>query len=233
VARRPLGLRRISIASAIILVVAAVGIWVLTQVMQERTPRYAGQPLFYWLERIKSTDAAVSNEACGVLNTTIIPQLTEVMFHDTNDSRFKLTLIDRLNNLPAVQIYFTAAEVRRAEAAQVLGMIGPPARVAVPDLTKVLKGTDPAARPAAALALGQIHTDPEKIIPLLMGLLDDPQDGVPEAAVTGLGKFGGLAQGAVPKIIPLLKSREKEMVHAASGALKQIDPEAARTAGAM
>jgi HEAT repeats len=220
-------LNRILVAVAIGVVICAGGIWGLTRVLSGATPRYQGQPLTYWLEQANSPQAAASNQAWVVLNTTIIPQLTNQMFDDTNDSRLRLTLIDRLNTLPGVQISFAEAFARRAFAAQELGQIGPRANAAVPHLIQVLKGSDPAPRPAAAVALGQIRAEPATVVPLFMALLDDPQDGVPEAAVEGLSRYGSLAKAAVPKLLPLLKAPDKDMRRAAMLALRQIDPAAA------
>jgi HEAT repeat protein len=156
-----------------------------------------------------------------------MPQLTEAMFHDTNDSRLRLALVDQLNTLPGVQICSTVAAARRVAATQAIGQIGPQAKGTIPDLIKVLKGNDPAPRPAAASALGQIHGEPETIIPLLIALLDDPQDGVPENAASALGNWGSLSKAAVPKLLPMLKAPDKDLRRAATLALKQIDPEAA------
>ena len=86
-------------------------------------------------------------------------------------------------------------------------------------------------RGAAAKALGDIHTQPETIIPLLIACLDDPQEDVPEAAVEALGEYGALSRPALPKLIPLLKKPDKDMQHALRVTLKQIDPEEAAKAG--
>jgi HEAT repeat protein len=223
---------RILIALVIGLGICLGGIVALTRVLQEPSASYEGQPMSYWLERITSPEAAVSNRAFAVLNSAIIPRLVDTMFHDTNDSQLKIALINQLNGLPGVDIHFVAANRRRAEAAQGLGTLGPPAKAAIPDLTKVIQGKDTVVRPAATVALGQIHSEPETVIPLLMRLLADPQDGEPEAAMEGLGYFGSLAKAAVPKLIPLLKSPEKDTRHAAASALRQIDPEAAAKAAA-
>ena len=142
-------LRRILIGTAIGLVFLAGSIWALTRLLNEAIPRYQGRFLSDWIEQAHSRDAAMSNQACMVLSTTIIPQLTQTMFCDTNDSRLRLALIDWLNDLPGVQIYSTTAPMRRASAAEWLGEIGPPAQPAIPDLIKVLKSKDPAPRPNA------------------------------------------------------------------------------------
>jgi hypothetical protein len=224
-------LKRILLATAAGLVVFAAGMWVLVRVLDEGMPRYQGQPLYYWVQQANSPDAAASHQAEVVLSATILPRLTETMFHDTNDSHLRLALIEQLNTLPGVNIYSTTAYGRRAAAAQQLGQAGPRAKAAISNLIKALDGKDPAPRPFAALALGQIHSEPETIIPLLMHLIDDPQDGVPESAVGGLGQFGGLATPAVPKLLQLLKAPDKDMRHAAIIALEQIAPEEAAKAG--
>ena len=79
-------------------------------------------------------------------------------------------------------------------------------------------------RAVSALALGHIHTQPDTIIPLLIACLDDPSDGVPPAAARGLGEFGPSAKAAVPKLVPLAKSHDKDLRMAAMAALRQIDP---------
>jgi len=134
-----------------------------------------------------------------------------------------------LNGLPGVTIYFTPADGRRVGAAGTLGQIGPLAQKAIPDLIQALKGGDAAVRGPAARALGEIHGEPDRVIPLLMSYLDDPQDGVPEGAVEGLGEFGVLAKAAVPKLLEMSKAagQDKDMLGALSIALKRIEPEGA------
>jgi HEAT repeat protein len=206
------------------------GIWVLARILNESLPRYQGHSLQYWLEQANSQKTAASDHAVLVLNTIVIPRIIQTMFHDTNDSRLRLALIEQLNALPGIQIFFTVADSRRASAAQALGEIGPRAKGTIPHLIKVLKGSDQAARPAAALALGQIKSEPDTIIPLLLATLDDPQDGVPESAVEGLACFGSLSRAAVPKLLELFKVPDKDLHAAVAAALKQIAPEDAAKA---
>jgi HEAT repeat protein len=222
--------RTLVIASLIGLGICAGGLVVLVRALEPSVSYCEGQPVAYWLGQVNSPEVGVSNRACGVLNRAILPKLIDTMFHDTNDSQFKIALINHLNDLPGVDIHFEAASRRRVEAAQMLGTFGPPAKAAIPDLVKAIRGNDAPLRIHAAVALGQIHSEPETVIPLLIGLLDDPQDGEPEAAMQALGDFGSLAKAAVPRLVPLLKSREKDTRHAASAALRQIDPEAATKA---
>lgn len=224
-------LKRILIATAIGLVILAGCIWGLTRLLDEGVPRYQGRLLTTWIDLANSQDPAASAAARLVLNTNIIPQLTRTMFQDTNDSRLRLAVIDQLINLPGVQIYFTTADTRRAGAAAALGQLGPLANTAIPDLIKVLKGSDTPPRPNATAALGQIHSQPEIVIPLLVTLLDDPQDGVPASAATALGEFGDLAKPAIPKMRELLKVWDKDLHAAIMGTLKKIAPDEASKVG--
>jgi hypothetical protein len=183
---------------------------------------YGGKPADYWSEQLTNTDATVRNNSATMLTTEIIPHLTKVMFSDTNDSRLRLMLIEKLNGLPGVTIYFRTADARRAQAALDLGEFGPAAKPAIPVLLKALKSQDDAVRGPALSSLGKIRSDPETIIPLLAGYLDDKE--LNAEAATALGEFGALAKLALPKLVPLLKVPDKDLHHAVVGALQRIEP---------
>jgi hypothetical protein len=191
---------------------------------------YAGNTIDYWRQQLYGHDAGASNAAMAVISSQIIPQLVDTMFHDTNDSPARLSLINVLNGLPGVQyIQYNTAGVRRAEAAQALGDLGPAAKSALPDLIKALKGTDTAIRAAAISSLGEIHSEPDTVIPLLIPYLED--DNLDVAAANALAEFGSLAKSAVPKLLPLLHASDDDDQAAAQQALLKIDPEAAIKAG--
>jgi len=219
----------IGVAAGLALV--AGGAWVLIHTLGEREYLYEGKPLFYWEGVMNSPVAEVSNHTRVVLETQAIPRLIDVMFHDSQDSKLRLGLIEQLNNLPGVQIFYVPSEGRRAQAAGALGSLGFCAQKAIPDLIKVIQGKDEPVRSAAVSALGQIKGRPEVVIPLLTTCLSDPQDGVPEAAVESLGAFGALSRPAWPKLVPLLEVRDKDMQRALKIALKQIDPDEAAKVG--
>jgi HEAT repeat protein len=205
--------------------------WILIHTLGDHQRLYQKKPVRYWLSAAKSPQNALSNQACEVLESQIMPQLIQAMFNDVHDSKLRLYLIEQLNTLPGVTIYFSPAPVRRAYAAQLLGELGSHAQRAIPELIKVLKGKDAVVRPAAAWALGDIHSQPDLVIPLLVKCLDDPQDGVPESAAHALGSFGPLSSSAVPKLLELAKVPDKGLHAAVTQALKKIDPEQAAKAG--
>jgi HEAT repeat protein len=200
-------------------------IWLLSKTLGNiHKTLYAGRDWRYWQEQLNSRDAGASNTAYAVVNDQIVPQLIDAMFHDTNDSEIRMRAIGVLNGIPGIQIAYIDALGRRCGAADGLGQLGPAAKAAVPSLIQALKGTD-GVHEAAIRALGNIHSSPEVVIPLLIPYLTN--DGLNDKAAIALGKYGSLAKEAFPKIVPLLKARDKDDRYAALVALKQIDPEAA------
>jgi hypothetical protein len=190
---------------------------------------YAGNTILYWREELYSRDAGTSNAALATVNSQIIPQLRNTMFHDTQDSGLRMSLINVLNGLPGVQIYYMQARERRAFAIRNLGDFGPAARAAVPDVIRALENKEPEIKVAAVSTLGKLQSDPDKVIPILIRYLDDEHcDAV---AAGALAEFGGLAKSAVPKLLPLLNAKDDDDQVAARDALLKIDPEAAAKAG--
>ncbi len=201
------------LAAVILLLIATLG---------EHEPIFEGKPIFRWLAQLHSADPALTNQTIRVLNRTIIPQLTWRMVTDTNDSRIRLTLIDYLNTLPNVNIFYRTAGSRRADAACLIGSFGPCAKRAVPALLDALQGSDLAVRAAAAEALGDIHSEPGTVIPVLIRCLDDKY--VDEAAALALAEYGSAAKAAIPKLLELSKVPEKDLHRAVTIALSKINP---------
>lgn len=215
-------LKRISLGVCIGFVLLGSVVWLLT-LMLGNTPHYVyeGKSIRAWQAQLNSQNSGTSNNALVSVNSRVIPQLIDAMFHDTNDSRLRVTLVGALNQLPGVQIYFIDAGGRRMDAAQMIGELGPGATAAIPALIQAVKGTDAMVRGAALDALGQIHGEPDRVIPLLITYLDD--ENLNDQAATALGNYGSLAKAAVPKIIPMLQAPDKDARVAAAAALKRID----------
>ena len=221
---------RILLCVAIGLGLVAGGIWVLTQTLGEREVLYQRKSLYDWSKQIKSQNLAASNQASLVLNQEIIPGLTKTMFEYTNDSSLRIALVENLNGLPGVNIFFRVADSRRASAAAGFGEFGPPAEAAVPALLQALQGRDLIVRGPAAVSLGKIRAKPDIVIPLLIGYLED--DDLRESAAEALGEFGSLSKAAIPKLVVLFKVPDKDLHCAVEQALNNIDPDAAAQAGA-
>ena len=207
--------------------------WLLGKALAYDRPRlYHGQTVDYWSAQVVASDAAVSNQANALLNSEVIPQLTDQMFHNTNDSKIRLKVIDALNSLPWITyIDPYLASSRRLKAAFDLGAFGPAGKAAIPALMQAVQSSDSAVNEEAIVSLGKIHSRPDVVIPFLIQYLDD--DSRDDEAATALGEFGSLARPAVPKIILLLHSTDDDAQEAAFDALKKIDPVALTNATAM
>jgi len=216
--------RRIALGVAIGILLLGAVVWLVTRTLGN-TPRsqFAGKPLQYWQEQLDGHDSGDSNAAFAVINSQVIPGLVNTLFCDTNDSSLRISLINTLNTLPGVQIYFADAGARRADAVRCIGEFGPAATSAVPALIQALNGKDAVVHEAALRALGSIHSNPDTMVPFLTGYLDN--DTLRDEAALALANYGPRAKSAVPKIIPLLQAADKDDRTAAIKALKQIDPD--------
>ena len=208
------------------------GVLLLSRALGEHDTLYRGQPFNNWCAQLTNHDAAAASEARSTVTSLIIPQLTNQIFSDTNDSKLRLTLIEQMNNLPCIQIYYTPALGRRASAINQLGALGPLAKSAAPALLEVLKRKEESLCGPAAGALVNIQANPDTAIPALMDCMVDRDGHGQSDVVEALGEYGPRAKAAVPALINLLADRSsKDIMQAVPKALKKIDPEAAAQAG--
>jgi len=147
-------------------------------------------------------EAALGYEVLGPAASSQVPALVDALQNDS---------------LPNVRHY----------AAEVLGMIGPPAEPATSALIVTAKDRDALLRLSSLGALNRIHPNPELAIPAFMAALDDPDQSLTrELAANALGSYGPQAKAAVPILLRTLATNA-----AAGAALKKIDPETAADAG--
>jgi hypothetical protein len=122
--------------------------------------------------------------------------------------------------------------------AEELGYAGPGARAAVPSLLRAATNTNGYVRLFAIQALGQIHADPDLVVPVLVMGLRDPDMQNRRVAAISLGNFQGDARPAVPVLVKMIgdpnvnsnstPSPDQSTVTLSScveDALKKIDPE--------
>jgi len=105
-----------------------------------------------------------------------------------------------------IEFYRTAATKGPWGPGAALSFIGPKAKTAVPALLSNLQSTNVAAREVAAAALGEIHSNHELVVPILMIALNDPASPVRHAAITALGKYGPAATEAVPRLVEMVNA---------------------------
>ena len=154
------------VVAGIVLFIA--GAWVLSKTLGNvKYPvLFAGKPMDYWRQQLYGHDAMASNTAFAVISNQVMPKLVDTMFHDTNDSPARVSLIKMLNSLPGVEIYFNEADARRVFAAEYIGEVGPVAKFALPDLITALKGKDAILRSTVIRSIGKIRSEPDMVVPL-------------------------------------------------------------------
>jgi HEAT repeats len=86
-------------------------------------------------------------------------------------------------------------------AAHLLGIIGPPATIRVPDLKGMLASRAANHRECAAFALGEIRPDDQHVINELVRLMDDNDVNVAASAIDALGKYGTRAHGTTTLLL--------------------------------
>jgi len=115
----------------------------------------------------------------------------------------------------------------RIEAAEDLGLIGPPAADALAALLKLAEqDADPLVRVAAARAVGGVDPRSEKAVPLLVEALNDKAGRVRKKAAESLGDLGPGARSAVDALVKAVKDSDPTVSWAAIDALGQIGPDA-------
>jgi HEAT repeat protein len=128
----------------------------------------------------------------------------------------------------------SASAKERATAAEMIGRRGQvqagDVKDAVQPLLKTLKD-DPSAdvRRASAVALGNIATQPKKVIPALVDALKDPSLPVGLAAVGAVSQYGSEARSAIPALRSFAKEKVKDkkkdrnIMQTVTMAIKQIN----------
>jgi len=117
-----------------------------------------------------------------------------------------------------------------------LRCLAPIASEALPEMIACLNDPDFTIRSEAAMALGDVHQEPEKLVRILMDFLEkyraDRINWFPSYdAIRSLAKFGTQAKSAVPLLVELLNDPQQGIREAATNSLREIDSEAAAKAG--
>jgi len=136
------------------------------------------------------------------------------------------------------------APISREKAARILGCFGETGAQAIPALTAALRDKNLDVRLAAAKALWNISKNPDLVIPVLIGLLEEKwpvaNDGGEarrrflQAVIESLGRIGPPAKAAIPALTQKTKDKNRHISEAAQYALKTVAPAAAgKTAAAV
>ena len=95
------------------------------------------------------------------------------------------------------------------------------AEAEIPDLLRCLDDSDPGVREGAAIALGDMRKQPDRVVPKLMERLADPNSSVRADAALAIGLFEAQARRAVPKLRELQNDSSAEVRQQATIALEK------------
>jgi HEAT repeat protein len=120
----------------------------------------------------------------------------------------------------------------RIYAIDCLAYIGSDAEASLPALIRSAQQTNiEIIQGSATRALGEIHSRPELVLPVLMQNLAITNsasglDSIRRYSLLALGRFGPEAKVAVPAILPCLNDPDREVKRQAVLTLNEIDPQA-------
>jgi HEAT repeat protein len=112
----------------------------------------------------------------------------------------------------------------RADAAERLGQVSPPARAALPALLAATKDENGLVRVKAADSLSRIDPENKATVSVLIEALRDENGKVRRVAAETLGDIGPGATEAVAALITALKDADENVRWAAAGGLRDMGP---------
>jgi HEAT repeat protein len=117
----------------------------------------------------------------------------------------------------------------RSAAAMSLAHLGGDTNAVISALLPCLKDKDVCVREMAAISLGDIHQKPETVVPALLASIEKETDIVPiNYLLGGIARFGTNARPAIPVLVKIIESKRIMVADHALGALRKIDPDAAK-----
>jgi HEAT repeat protein len=190
-------------AGVVVLVVVVVGVswW---QVLREREPSYKGKALSYWLDPLDRGQKRyrTPEEVSGALVAMGDPAIT-LLAHRLHWKPHPVMefLHDRLPRFPFLAPYLRGRWDSQASAAHALGLLGPLAEKAVPDLDalEARRGLPPSCRRSVRFALVRIKQ--ESLEPYIEKLKGASVSRVWYENAWILGQCGTNAAAAIPSLL--------------------------------
>lgn len=202
---------------------ATLVIAVVLVISGKREPAYEGRRLTQWLEELRGgpslSPLAKTNAMLAIrhMGTNAVPYLV-TMLH-AKDSRLKTICMDLLSRQRLVDFHFRYDFQRRNDALMGLGVLGPDASGAIPEVAKLVNDRNLAQM--AAYVLHQIGTD---AVPALNQALKSTNTWARSQAAGFLGMSGD--KGSVPSLIAALRDPDSITKSKAARALSRFPEQA-------
>lgn len=194
--------------------------------------KWMGQPASYWIDRLNYRDMqngeASAEEFLFAAGPEVIPALIRGLSFEDRwahdhwvDIYFKLGKWHRYFSMPAKR------SSHRANCARGLGLLGPAAAAAVPELLRALDDRDPWVRSSAGEALAQIGVEKAQFVPRLIAGLSSTNANHRLACVIALVHSLPDVEAA-PVLHPLLRDPDSNLRSWVAGGLgrDEADPDA-------
>ncbi len=237
-------------------VAAAMWLW------SEREPSYHGKRLSEWVAHYGSglqADSAQADEAVRAVGTNAIPVLLR-MLH-TRDSDFKRKLIELSNRQSFIQSPFKYAFVPQRDASFAFRALGPEGIIALPELIELSRNPETSYFTCIALAwlgpesiptlragltnqarevkyasinaLGFSGSNAVGVLPDLIALSKDADNGIRGLALETLGRIGQAPALVVPVLVAALQDPDINVRFDALESLTHFGPLATSAAPAI
>jgi HEAT repeat protein len=180
--------------------------------------------------------AAYALGEIGAAARSAIPKLNTLtndsIWFVSNAAQAALMKLEGRSFLPLIeQLKDTSNPLKWYPVAMLVSDFGTNAEAAIPTLVLALAPTNnDIVLGHAALALANIHRQPEACVPALIPLLSSPSVSTRQKSLVAIRAFGAASQSAVPAIIQHLNDPDPWTRMQAALALREIDPKAAAKA---
>lgn len=212
--------RRRRVIAILCLVAAVSSIAILSR---DKEPRYGGRALSEWA-RMRETRfpddyglTADANQAVRSIGTNAIPTALRWLSHEPSPiTRITWALLEKLPQ--SLKSHFARKHDSRPwDAYEVLSVLGPEARCAIPELTRLAVTCRDASR-AHLCVKALVNIGPEAV-PGLTSIITHGQSEVRFYAIVFLAKFGTNAAPAVPALVKSLDDQADNVAYGAAIAL--------------
>ncbi len=162
---------------------------------------------------IYTTDAKLTMRARAAIALAAVDPSITVAGHCPTDDCFR----------QAKEQLALSHQFAKAEAARAMGILGPLAHSAVPDLIKATTHYSFSVQSAAVTSLSQMGPAAREAVPAIAALLqEDAWRLIPPVAAEALGNMGPLATDAIPALQACLEAPHPGLREAAAAALRKI-----------
>ena len=201
----------------------------------EREPSYAGRSLSEWIQQYQRLDdlespveAQETKAAILRLGTDNLPRLVDLMAYDPAPQRRRVVAVGRVLPGPIRRssllkpLISDPQEISAYTATRALQILGPVARPALPELTRLMNDTNSSI--VSRRALSVVSTMGEQATFPLLDILRNRQHPNRLFVMDYLANLGTNARALVPSLVDLLEDPEPAMRIRASNALFNLNP---------